>query len=168
MTARRLLQIVPVPDALLDPTPDELAWALLEDMQAPEHDPITGMPNRDLLANSLTPFSFRPNPQPHEVMNRINKAGRDGFALLERWDLIEPTDDMNGRNGFVVLTTKGTGTTERTDVERVRARGLQPVFEAVSNSLHSVEDTFGSPQYLVSRHHRDRRCCRVGKNHSGE
>ena len=34
MTARRLLQIVPVPDALLDLTPDELAWALLEDMQA--------------------------------------------------------------------------------------------------------------------------------------
>ena len=74
---------------------------------------------------------------------------------------------MNGQNGYVVLTTKGR-TTERIDVERVRARGLQPVFEAVSNSLHSVEDTFGSPQYLVSRHHRDRRCCRICKNHSGE
>ena len=107
MTARRLLQIVPVPDALLDLTPDELAWALLEDMQAREHDQIAGMANRDLLANSFTPFSFRPNPQQHEVMNRINKAGRNGFALLERWDLIEPADDMNGRNGYVVLTTKG-------------------------------------------------------------
>ena len=47
MTARRLLQIVPVPDALLDLTPDELAWALLEDMQAREHDQTAGMANRD-------------------------------------------------------------------------------------------------------------------------
>jgi uncharacterized protein (TIGR02391 family) len=124
MTARRLLQIVPAPDALLDLTPDELAWALLEDMQAREHDPIAGMANRDLLANSFTPFSLPPNPQQHEVMNRINKAGRNGFALLERWDLIEPADDMNGRNGYVVLTTNGRGTTERTDFERVRVRGL--------------------------------------------
>ena len=57
-------------------------------------------------------------------MNRINKAGRTAFALLERWDLIEPAADMNGRNGYVVLTTKGRGTTERTDFERVRVRGL--------------------------------------------
>ncbi len=28
MTARRLLQIVPVQDALLDRTPDELAWKI--------------------------------------------------------------------------------------------------------------------------------------------
>jgi len=43
VTARRLQQIAPVPDALLDLTPDELAWALLEDMQARGHDPIAGM-----------------------------------------------------------------------------------------------------------------------------
>ena len=58
MTARRLLQIVPVPDALLDLTQDELAWALLEDMQARDHDQIAGMANRELLANSFTPMSF--------------------------------------------------------------------------------------------------------------
>jgi hypothetical protein len=46
MTARRLPQIVPAPDALLDLTPDELAWALLEDMQARKHDPIASMANR--------------------------------------------------------------------------------------------------------------------------
>lgn len=31
---------------------------------------------------------------------------------------------MNGRNGYVVLTEKGKSTTERTDFERVRVRGL--------------------------------------------
>lgn len=124
MTARRLLQVVPVPDALLDLTPDEFAWALLEDMQAREHDQTAGMANRESLANSFTPLSFRPNPQQHEVMNRINKAGRTAFGLLERWDLIEPAAGRNGQNGYVVLTTKGRGTMERTDFERVRVRGL--------------------------------------------
>jgi uncharacterized protein (TIGR02391 family) len=124
MTQRRLLQIVPAPDALVDLTADELAWALLEDMQARELDPIAGVAHRELLANSFTPLSFRPNPQQHEVISRINKAGRNSFALLERWNLIEPAADMNGRNGYVVLTTKGRGMTERTDFERVRVRGL--------------------------------------------
>jgi len=127
MTQRRLMQIVPSGDALLDLTPDELAWALLEDMQAREHDRIAGMANRDGLANSLSPFGFRPNPQQHEVMNRLNKAGRQAFAQLERWDLIEPADDMNGRNGYVVLTPKGRATTERTDFERVRGVHAQPL-----------------------------------------
>jgi hypothetical protein len=43
VTARSLLQIVTIPDALLDLTPDEFAWALLEDMQAREHDQTAGM-----------------------------------------------------------------------------------------------------------------------------
>jgi hypothetical protein len=81
VTGRRLLQIVPVPDALLDLTPDEFAWALLEDMQAPAHDPIAGIANRASLANSFSPLSFRPNPQQHEVMNRISKAGRNAFGF---------------------------------------------------------------------------------------
>jgi hypothetical protein len=78
VTARRLLQIVPGPDALLDLTPDELVGALLGDMQAREHDPIAGMADRDLLANSFTPFSFRPNPQQHEVMERPDVAAAPG------------------------------------------------------------------------------------------
>ena len=124
MTQRRLLQIVPSADGLLALTPDELAWALLEDMQARLSDPIAGMANREHLAGSLHPFGFQPNPQQHDVINRLNRAGRNAFGLLERWELIEPADDMNGRNGFVVLTPKGRGTTERTDFERVRVRGL--------------------------------------------
>ena len=105
-------------------TPDELAWALLEDMQARLSDPIAGMANREHLAGSLHPFGFQPNPQQHDVINRLNRAGRNALALLERRELIEPADDMNGRNGYVVLTPKGKGTTERTDFERVRVRGL--------------------------------------------
>lgn len=46
---RRLLQIVPSTDALLALTSDELARALLEDMQARLSDPIAGMANREHL-----------------------------------------------------------------------------------------------------------------------
>jgi len=60
----------------------------------------------------------------HDLANRINRVGRDAFALLEKWELAEPADDMNGRNGYVVLTDKGKSATERTDFERIRVRGL--------------------------------------------
>jgi len=60
----------------------------------------------------------------HDLANRINRVGRDAFALLEKWELAEPADDMNGRNGYVVQTDKGKSATERTDFERIRVRGL--------------------------------------------
>src|SRR6266850_5742615 len=47
-----------------------------------------------------------------------------GLALLERWDLAEPADGINGRNGYMVLTEKGKAGSERTDFERIRVRGL--------------------------------------------
>lgn len=51
--ARRLLQIIPSPEDLLDLTSDELSWALLEDMQARLDDPTAGMASRDSLSASL-------------------------------------------------------------------------------------------------------------------
>ena len=59
-----------------------------------------------------------------ELADRLNRAGRAAFALLEQWDLAEPAPGMNGRNGHMVLTDKGKSATERTDLERVRVRGL--------------------------------------------
>jgi uncharacterized protein (TIGR02391 family) len=82
----------------------------------------------------------------HELANRINKAGRDAFALLEKWDLAEPADGMNGRNGYVVLTDKGKSTTERTDFERIRARGflreemLHPLLQGKIYSYFAADD----------------------------
>jgi hypothetical protein len=108
-------------------TTEELAYAVLEDMQARLQNPIIGMVNRHSVAESLFSagaFNSSNGRVVQDLANRINKVGRDAIALLERWDLVESADDMNGRNGYVVLTEKGKATTERTDFERIRVRGL--------------------------------------------
>jgi uncharacterized protein (TIGR02391 family) len=126
ITARRILQIVPAPEELLALTPEELAYGLLEDMQAREHDPTSGMALRESLGAALvTPGIFNSIRQnPRELRTSLDKAGRDAYALLERWGLIEAAEGINGRHGYVVLTAKGRATTELVDFERVRIRGL--------------------------------------------
>jgi hypothetical protein len=54
----------------------------------------------------------------HDLAPRITKPGREALALLEKWDLAEPADGINGMNGYMVLTDEGKVTTERTDFER--------------------------------------------------
>jgi hypothetical protein len=56
--ARRILQIVPTPEQILELTSEELSRALLEDMQAREQDPTGGMAMRNSLGAALvTPVS---------------------------------------------------------------------------------------------------------------
>jgi len=125
--ARFLLPIVKSPENILSMTIEEVAYALLEDMQARLQDPIASMVNRHSVGESLFSvgaFHSSNGRVVRDLANRINKVGRDAIALLEKWDLAEPADDMNGRNGYVVLTEKGKVTTERKDFERIRVRGL--------------------------------------------
>jgi len=82
-------------------TKEELAYALLEDMQARLQSPINGMANRHSVGESLFSvgaFHSNNGKTVHDLANRINRVGRDAFALLEKWELAEPADDMNGRN----------------------------------------------------------------------
>jgi hypothetical protein len=123
------LAIVKSPENVLAMTKEELAYALLEDMQARLESPIDGMANRHHVGTNLFSIgafwsSDGSAVNRRDLANRIDKLGRDAFALLERWELAEAADDINGRNGYMVLTEKGKATTERTDFERVRVRGL--------------------------------------------
>jgi uncharacterized protein (TIGR02391 family) len=123
---RRLLQIVPTPEQILALTPAELAYALLEDMQAREQDQNGGMAMRNSLGAALvTPTFFNSIRQnPRELQTRLDKVGRDAYASLERCGLIEAHQGVNGMNGYMLLTPKGRSTTELVDFERVRVRGL--------------------------------------------
>jgi uncharacterized protein (TIGR02391 family) len=123
--ARYLLGIVQSPENIPAMTSEELAYALLEDMQARLENPIAGMLNRNSVAEGIMSVaSFQWMQSPREVATRINKPAREAIALLERWGLAEPADGMNGRNGYMVLTERGKSTTERTDFERIRMRGF--------------------------------------------
>jgi uncharacterized protein (TIGR02391 family) len=98
-------------------------------MQARLESPINGMANQHHVGTNLFSVgafysSDGSAVSVRDLANRIDKLGRDAFALLERWELAEPADDINGRNGYMVLTEKGRATTERTDFERIRVRGL--------------------------------------------
>ena len=96
--ARNLLGIVQSPENIPALTPEELAYALLEDMQARLGQPIMGMLNRNSVAESVMSVgSFQSIRDPRELAARINKAAREAIALLERWNLAEPADDINGR-----------------------------------------------------------------------
>jgi uncharacterized protein (TIGR02391 family) len=122
--ARYLLGIVQSPENIPAMTSEELAYALLEDMQARLENPIAGMLNRNSVAEGIMSVaSFQWMQSPREVATRINKPAREAIALLERWGLAEPADGMNGRNGHMV-TERGKSTTERTDFERIRMRGF--------------------------------------------
>jgi uncharacterized protein (TIGR02391 family) len=147
--ARLLLAIVKSPENILAMTKEELAYALVEDMQERLTSPINGMANRDHVGTnlfSIGAFHSSNGNTVRDLANRINKAVRDAFALLEKWDLAEPADDINGKNGYVILTDKGKSTTERTDFERIRIRGflreemLHPLLQGKVYSYFASDD----------------------------
>jgi uncharacterized protein (TIGR02391 family) len=124
---RLLLGIVGSPENVLKMTIEELARALHEDMQARLQSPINGKANRNHVGTNLFAVGAYYSSNGAAVRDlaiRIDRMGRDAFALLEKWELAEPDEDINGRNGYMVLTEKGKATTEWTDFERIRMRGL--------------------------------------------
>jgi hypothetical protein len=128
--ARLLLAIVKSPENILAMTKDELAYALLEDMQARLESPINGMANRHHVGTNLFSVgafysSDGSAVRVHDLATRIDKLGRDAFALLERWELAEPADDINGRNGYISADRQGKGD-DRADGFRARP-GSWPV-----------------------------------------
>ncbi len=122
---RRLLDITPNTQTLLEMTEQELALVLLEDMQARELSQI-GKANRTSLGSQFETLLIQQSPQrnPQEIIDRLNKVGRSAYAALEQCGLAEADDDLNGQNGYLVLTSKGQEETHASDLERVRVRGF--------------------------------------------
>ena len=92
---------------LLDMTREELARALLQAMQQRRNDP-TQRTNRESAVSEL--FSITDEISPMErrrLESKLEPAFRKAFDQLESWELIEPDAGMNGKNGYVVLTDKG-------------------------------------------------------------
>lgn len=124
---RELLKKVTSPTELLHLTPTELAWAIIEAMQQRRRDPVGGMVNRESAVTELFRIGDPTVPSPMQLRSferDLRTAFRKSFKLLEEWNLIEPADGENGKNGFLVLTENGISAASPTDFEAVRQRGL--------------------------------------------
>lgn len=122
---RRLLNIVRTPEQLLQMSPDELAQALLKDMQARKLDPIAPRASKTGLGNELvTPSLFGQIGNPSELKGQLNRAGKQSYEILERNGFVELESGINGLNGYLVLTPQGLQATEAVDYHRIRVRRL--------------------------------------------
>ena len=100
--ARLLLAIVKSPKNIPVTTKDELAYALLQDMQARLESPINRMANQHQLGTNLFSeggfySSAKSAVRVRDLAARIDKLGRDAVALPRRWEFAEPADDINAR-----------------------------------------------------------------------
>lgn len=124
--ARALLQIIGSAENVLKLTAIELAWALLEDMQARAKDPTAGMASRDALSASLISVSTAQSmpTNMNALCQQIDKSGQKAFEILEQLGLAEAAHGVNGKNGYLMLTDAGRGAERRTDFESIRLRCL--------------------------------------------
>jgi hypothetical protein len=100
--ARDLLAIVKSPENILSMTQEELAYALLEDMQARLANPIYGMANQHHVGTNL--FSKGRFTQVRQHRARSRRAHQQGrperLHSARKWVLAEPADDMNGGSAY--------------------------------------------------------------------
>jgi hypothetical protein len=130
---KELLKSIASPADLLAVTQEELARALLRSMQERRGDPIHPV-NRDSAVSEL--FSIADPISPVDRRNlekKLDTVFRKAFEQLESWELIEPAEGDNGKNGYVVLTEKGVEHEARLDFERLRQRRL-----LVAEMLHPL------------------------------
>jgi uncharacterized protein (TIGR02391 family) len=128
---KELLKSTAGREDLLDLTREDLAYALLRCMQERRGDPIHPV-NRDSAVSELFSITDPISPMERRALEKkLNMAFREAFEQLESWELIEPAEGENGKNGYIVLTEKGVKTNARVDFEGLRQRRL-----LVSEMLH--------------------------------
>jgi hypothetical protein len=104
---KELLKSTAGREDLLDLTREDLAYALLRCMQERRDDPIHPV-NRDSAVSELFSITDPISPMERRALERkLNAAFRKAFEQLESWELIEPAEGENGKNGYIVLTKKG-------------------------------------------------------------
>jgi len=116
-----LAQVFPTADALLAVEPDVLGTKLLALLcRRPRHQ-NQGMFSLSNLVGELWPFALPPGQQPPFPHNRraeIDLAIGEAWAWLEREGLLIPASDINGRNGWRVLSRRARSYTENVDLSR--------------------------------------------------
>lgn len=121
---KELLKSTAGREDLLDLTREDLAYALLRCMQERRGDPIHPV-NRDSAVSELFSITDPISPMERRALERkLSAAFRKAFEQLESWELIEPAEGENGKNGFIVLTEKGVNSEALVDFGNLRQRRL--------------------------------------------
>jgi len=121
---KELLRLTAGREELLDLTREDLAYALLRCMQERRGNPIYPI-NRESAVLELFSITDSISPMDRRALEKkLNVAFRKAFEQLESWDLIEPAEGENGKNGFIELTEKGVKSEARVDFESLRQRRL--------------------------------------------
>jgi uncharacterized protein (TIGR02391 family) len=121
---KELRKPFPDPAELLQLSPTDLAWTIFKAVQERGNDRIHRI-NRNTAVSELFEITDRISPMAQRTLEqKLNPAFRKAFGLLESWGLVEPEEGINGDNGRMVLTEKGSETNAPIDIETLRQRQL--------------------------------------------
>lgn len=118
-----LAQLIPDPNVLLQLEPEELGGMILHAIATRER------PSENFLVQSLEYDLFeatRPPPYPTSIRERVGAALREAFCWLEGQALIIPAADINGRNGWRVLSRRAARIATEDEWQSYRQASLLP------------------------------------------
>jgi uncharacterized protein (TIGR02391 family) len=116
-----LAQMFPTADALLGVEPDVLGAKILALLCKRQPNQNQGMFHLNNLIQELWPFALLPGQQPPFPQSRrleIDLAIGEAWAWLEREGLLIPASDINGQNGWRVLSRRARGYAQNVDLSR--------------------------------------------------
>ncbi len=116
---RELAQIFPTAESLLALEPDVLGLKMLALLS--KRNPPLGMFILSNLIPELWPFALLPGQQPPYPQSKrpeIDQAISEAWAWLEREGMLVPASDINGHNGWRVLSRRARNYAQDVDVSR--------------------------------------------------
>lgn len=116
-----LARIFPTADSLLAVEPDVLGAKILALLGNRPANQNQGMFHLNNLIQELWPLALLPGqetPFPRNRRPEIDLAITEAWAWLEREGLLIPASDINGQNGWRVLSRRGRGYAQNVDLSR--------------------------------------------------
>lgn len=114
-----LARILPTADALLALEPDALGTKILAVLCNRPPNQNQGMFHLNNLIQELWPFALLPgqqSPFPQNRRSEIDLAIGEAWAWLQREGLLIPASDINGHNGWLVLSRRARGYVQTVDL----------------------------------------------------
>jgi len=112
---KSLVSLFPEPEQVIQLSPDELAWIILEILRSKTDDELRQLANHHV-------FTFKEAQPYSRLRNDVAKVLVEGWAWLQRECLIAPRPGSSA--DYFILTRKGKLITSRTEMEAYRRANL--------------------------------------------